>query len=499
MSPIPANSSLKRPETDTKLYWLVLALVTVILITPIWLTTFNPLVDYPGHLARAWAIYAYPHDVFLQTHFIRSLDPMPNLAIDVLVPLLLPFLAPLTAGKAFLSLIILLFIYGCHELAYYAHHRFTWTVPLAAFFVLNSPFLYGFVNSSFSLSLFLVTFALWLRFQTAWTPLRVLTLAALATITYLSHLSGFAFLALGIAGYISSRVLLRRTLDSWALVGFLPLTPAVVLQLYPWSNKVHLGASLGWSSLTKKAIILGSAFLSYRYWVSLVVVAAWGVGALILLRYANFKLHPLLGWVGAAFLAAGIVCPSQLTAGGGDGADARFIPPAMVFLLLAFIPGLSGKAGRLAFLLVLGAMLVRTADIASVWYDQSTRCSRMVSVLDHVNPRSRIYALFGFPTDYQDAKMARSNLYMSTYALIFRDSISSILYAVKGVQPLYFRDTSESELNQDPTTFDPAYLDVRLRKFDYVFGCNLDSRYTTYLSTRTQPLASGEGCALWHL
>jgi hypothetical protein len=177
-------------------YWASLAAVIVLHLGVLWMPAYNTLVDYPVHLGRAWVLYSYDRTPFFQSTFARVWNPMPNLAMDLLVPPLLHILPPVIAGKVFLSSIVLLFALGCHLLAVTVHGRPHWTAALAAFAVLNSGFLYGFINSAFSTSLFLVTFAVWLRFHGEWTAKSWLGVAALATATYLAHLSGFVFLSL---------------------------------------------------------------------------------------------------------------------------------------------------------------------------------------------------------------------------------------------------------------------------------------------------------------
>ena len=84
---------------ERNLYWAVLTAVIVIHLAMVWVPAYNTLVDYPFHLARAWVLHA--QTPFFHAIFIRSLTPLPNLAIDLVVPPLLYLFRPFIAGKIF--------------------------------------------------------------------------------------------------------------------------------------------------------------------------------------------------------------------------------------------------------------------------------------------------------------------------------------------------------------------------------------------------------------
>src|SRR5581483_4622482 len=120
---------------ERRIYGALMAAVIVAHLAVLWAPTYNTLVDYPAHLSRVWALYHYDSIPFFQAVFVRMLDPMANLAIDLIVPALLHFMGPLAAGKVFLSLIVVLFAAGCHLLATTIYGRPSWMAVIAAFAV----------------------------------------------------------------------------------------------------------------------------------------------------------------------------------------------------------------------------------------------------------------------------------------------------------------------------------------------------------------------------
>ncbi len=480
-------------------YWTALSAVVTILLCIIWIPAYNTLVDYPFHLSRVWALHNYDHSPFFQRVLVRVFDPMPNLAIDLFVPPLLNWLPPVVAGKVFLSAIVVLFAAGCHLLSVAQYGGPVWTAPIATFAVINSPFLYGFVNSTFSLSLFLVTFAVWLRVRRHWTLSGWVLVASLATCTYISHLSGFVFLVVA----MSIHWLLDRRQRPWFsstdFATFSVLVPAIIIQLYPWTNRVHIGGQLEWGTLGKKALGLGSIFLGFRYDLDILALAMLAAAFGLSLLKCNPRFNRFLLVMGLAFLAASIICPTQLTAGAGAGADGRFAPPALIFLLLSFSANWRGTAGRVALFLAFAAMLLRIGEIGWTLDRISSAAERQLVALGKAAPNSRIYNLYLRPQGRQNEKRLRANLHLACYSLIFTGSVPSDFIAQRYAQPLFFRNPSEWATHESPTSFEPAFLDAHLGTYDYVWGCNLDADYFGYLRRRATLISTGDVCGLWKL
>ena len=488
---------LSAPRERTA-YWLTMAGVAAILLAILWIPAYNTLVDYPFHLARAWALYVYPRSQYFQSLFAESRTPIPNLAIDLIVPPLLHFLPPLAAGKVFLSLIVLLFAAGCHGIATAIYGRPSWTAPLATFAVYNSAFLYGFVNSCFSLSLFLVTLGVWLRVRRKPTVFRWVAVTILATFTYLAHLSGFVFLgfAMGVMTVFEFRTCGLRNIR---LIGFLVLLPSVAIQLYPWANKVRLGGDVEWGSLTTKMLGLFSVFLGFRYDLDILALLLLATALILVAVKGKPTLEPSMLCLGVAFLVAGFVCPRQLTEGGGAGADTRFMPPGVVLLFLAFNARVSARTGRIALSLAFAGLLLRGGEIAWALNRSSAAAEAQIAALGHAAPNSRIYALFIRPEDRQEEKRTRANQHLPSYSLILSQSVSSDFYAVRGVEPLYFLKPSDWSGPQSPVALDTAFLDARLAAFDYVWGCNTNAAHRAYLDRHATLVSAADICGLWKI
>src|SRR5215469_16077076 len=71
-----------------------------------------PLFDYPNHLARMHILSDLPQSPVLQQFYEIAWRPLPNLAMDAIVPVLAQLMPLAWAGKVFVLLTLLLLVGG---------------------------------------------------------------------------------------------------------------------------------------------------------------------------------------------------------------------------------------------------------------------------------------------------------------------------------------------------------------------------------------------------
>jgi hypothetical protein len=160
----PASDLLLLDGTEFAARFAILALLACL---PVLLCETLPLIDYPNHLARMHILSALPSSAQLQNYYAIVWQPLPNLAMDLTVPVLARWLPLAWAGKAFVAAIICLMSGGAAFL-----HRVLfgmWSAwPLLAFlFVYDHALLWGFVNYLFGIGVSLFALGAWiaLRFR----------------------------------------------------------------------------------------------------------------------------------------------------------------------------------------------------------------------------------------------------------------------------------------------------------------------------------------------
>src|SRR6516165_2730981 len=132
------------------------AAFTLLISIPIWTHPLPPLSDYVNHLARMHVIATLSKNPQLARFYELDWDVIPNLTMDLIVPVLARFMNVYVAGQVFIVSMFALIISGVLALNRALIGR--WSVfPLVAFpLVYNYVFLVGLMNYMFGIGV-----ALW--------------------------------------------------------------------------------------------------------------------------------------------------------------------------------------------------------------------------------------------------------------------------------------------------------------------------------------------------
>src|SRR5579862_3381875 len=165
------------------LFLALLALVCV----PLTLTALPPLVDYPNHLARMYVLANLDHAPALQRFYQIAWRPVPDLAMDALVPPLLRIMPLEWAGKLFLVAIYVLLTSGVAFLHRVLFGRWSAWPCLAFLLIYNRLLLWGFLNFLFGLGLALWAFAAWVAWRERGVVWRLVCGFVMALAIYFAH------------------------------------------------------------------------------------------------------------------------------------------------------------------------------------------------------------------------------------------------------------------------------------------------------------------------
>lgn len=183
---------------DTR-HWTGFTLVaaTILLAMPLWQVWAPAMPDYPAHLASYALIERGTGNAIyhLQWGFV------PNLAAEIIVPLLARAIGLVIATKLFLTIGIVMWVMG-PGMVHRALYGRTGISPLfGAVFAYNANFIWGFFNYYFAAGLAFVIFAGWIATEGRRGPLRLAGFTLAVTLLYFCHLFAAASLVLMIAGY----------------------------------------------------------------------------------------------------------------------------------------------------------------------------------------------------------------------------------------------------------------------------------------------------------
>jgi hypothetical protein len=417
-------------RSSARRFALAFAILFVASCLPLLLTALPPLLDYPNHLAR---MHLLPHlpDAGLARYYIVQWAPIPDLAMDGIVPALAQVMPLEWAGKLFIALTFLLLAGGAaaiHRVLF--GHWSLWSL-LAFLLLYTRLLLWGFMSFLFGCGLALAAFAAWIALGRRHWLLRLALGTVFALAIYLSHLLAFGMYAVMIAAYEFGQIRLQRKRAVAALrdlvIGGAPFLPALALMLQNSST-----GRIIYANPLRKLDLLYSVFDNYSrpFDVTCFVLIVLAVAVAYWRRWVRLApaiVLPLIGLV-----AIYIAMPTQLFT--AAGVDRRI--PMMIFLVM--IGGTTWQApfARIEPRFMAGAALLftmRLAVIAAIWFQAGKLYAQLMPGLDAVPRGSCVAVAFG----KDSIQVAKAPLtHFTTLAVIRRDALVPTIFHYPLQQPI---------------------------------------------------------------
>lgn len=342
--------------------------LTVIVLVPVFSVAVPPLTDYVNHLARMHVIADGGRDPALAAFYSIQWQLIPNLAMDLIVPVFARVVDVYKAGQVFTALTVLVLVTGpmaVHKALYGRLNAF----PLVGFVVVyNGIFLFGMMNFLLGVGLACWGAALWIGMNDRSLGRRLAVSTVFCFVLYVCHLYAVGLYGLAIGAYEAwswarrgFRFDRRLGVDLAALI--LPVLPLIPLLLS--SSTWGLVGDYAWLPQSK----MDGLELVFRTYVDTHDLAVMGFGALALawaIHRGIVSVHgaalPLTLFGLAVFLAM------PYTLFGSEMADQR-MPVALLTLLIGFVhldpEDKWSKAGFLVLVVVFAVL--RVGDVTVHW------------------------------------------------------------------------------------------------------------------------------------
>ncbi len=378
-------------------YMLLAGLALIGLLLPLFVVEIPPILDYPNHLARIWLLSTYGRDPILSRMYAPDWHLIPNLAIDVVVPLLLRVFPLYVAGRVALAMTLLLPVTGTIVLHRAIHRRLSaW--PLASCLIAyNVVFLLGFMNFLLGLGVALLTAAAWTALRPRRPLIATMALSIGAAAVFFCHIVPLLLLGVIVvctqAELLLARLrrrerLLRAVMHDGAecAAGFL-----IPVYLYLDSSFGTAGGTVEYLPVKMKLAELLSPVLTYDVALDvLTAVVICGVSMTFLAwRGCNTVLPLRIGLAIAVLLVMFVAAPFR--AKGGAWLDLRF-PVMAALLLFAGLapPALPRMLGMCVGLAIGMVFVVRTAKVVEVWHAHEAYVDALRGVVARIPPGSRV-------------------------------------------------------------------------------------------------------------
>lgn len=415
------------------------ALLAVALV-PLGLASIPPLLDYPNHLARMHILVHGAQSAALQASYAVNWAPLPNLAMDALVPAFAAVMPLELAGRVFVGLTLALISSGTAALHFAVHRRVTPWPLLSFLFLYNFIFLFGFVNYFFGMGVFLWTFAAWIHFRNSPLRFRLPIFSALTLVLYFSHIYALGLYGLAVAGHEFSRWRDDRTAyrpADWLTLTVPFIAPTFVfLALTPIPEVASVtGYGPIWSVIGRKLGMI--VFFADTYSPVVDGVTAWALACLVIFGFVagTLKIAGALRWPLIALAAAYVAMPSWLFS--SAFADVR-LPVALAFL---FIAGTSLEwrnavwKRRLAVAL-LALFAVRMAVVAAHWQAADRVYAEYLAAFEALPVGSRLLPVYARRSSDMRSDFDPPIDQIAALAVITRSAFVPTMYARPTGQPI---------------------------------------------------------------
>ncbi len=344
------------------------AVAAAILIVPLWVVDSPAMPDYPAHLATFFLIAGGVRDPVLSNFYHLEWAPIPNLAFEILVPVMGRVMSLATAIKLLLSASLAMWTIGPALINRALHGRFGIAALGAVFFAYNDNFMWGFFNYYFAAGLALVAFAAWIASRAWNVSARVASFALIVIAIYFAHVFGAALFLLMIGCYEMVRFAERKRFTvRAALDAFWPITaialPVVIAFLFfkPSGTDNHTAFNLLDTLHDRFEALMAVSFDRPAY-----VTLAALIGFLAFAAWRGWitfhrRMLPLL----AVLVVLTVLMPEE--AMGGWGVDLR-LPAVVGALLFASARLRLPTPGEVALAAAgLGAVIFSSATLAGNW------------------------------------------------------------------------------------------------------------------------------------
>src|SRR6516162_8811743 len=518
--PIPQQAVRFSARQIAALFVTLAAIASV----PILLYPWPPLSDYINYLARMHVIATIRSDPNLALFYKVEWQVIPNLMMDLIVPILQRVMNVYLAGQAYTIMTFVLILSGTLALnrRLYGH----WSVlPLIAFPLLYTKvFLVGTMNYLFGIGLSLWALVTWVALRERAMILRLAVSTLFVLALFFCHLFAVGVYGLALFAFELQRLLVlrarkragsaapQRQLPAWvdfvaSGIPFLPVLP-LLLMSPTWTLRWDFTWELG-GKLTGLLYVIEVYSRAATFFLATIVAIA----ALFAIRHRALRFHPF-GWVlltvgGLTYLALPRVLFDTYMA------DQR-LPIALAFMIIACAHlDLRDEFVRRGFATVLVLLLaVRAFEVQGVWRELSRGTASFRDSVRQIERGSKVLVAYADPDNGDNARELWLT-HAACLAIIERSALVTTAFTVLGKQVMHvrrnYRDRVDTEDGTPPSIRqllssaeltdwdDPPYWARWTTDYDYLYILFTDRDYANPDATRLTPVFAGNRFVLYQI
>ena len=456
MTTLAHHPGVELPETARRQWWetrtFVIAMM-LISIVPLLYPQPAPLVDLLGHIGRYRVQIDESSSAFLQRYYAFHWAPIGNLGVDLLVQLLGPVIGLEPAVKLIVISIPALTTAGFLFVAREVHHRLPPTAIFSLLFVYNHPFIFGFVNFSFSMALAFIAFGLWLRLgRQGRLKLRAALFVPISIVMYFTHTFGWG--TLGLLAFSAEAVRQHDSGQGWFRSGVNAALHASVMALplvlvFAWRSETTGALTRNFFEWKLKWEWIYSAVRDRWQWFDIGTVAIIPLLFLYTVFSRRLTISRNLAFSVLILTACFILLPWTMF--GSAYADMRLAP--YMFALVPLSMRFSGEThlptARTIAILGVTLFTIRIAGVTASMFIAAQDQEAKLEALDHVPMGARVVTLVGRECGREWPLPRLSHI--PGLIIDRREGFSNDQWQISGVNLLHIRYSQAGIFRQDPS------------------------------------------------
>lgn len=407
---------------------ILVGLLFAVSVIPVLSIEIPAMIDYVNHLARMHLLVdaaAGRANPAYEVHWRLY----PNLAVDIIVPVLARLVSVETAARLFLFGSQLLVVSGAIALEMQIRGRHLLSGFGALIALYSLPFLWGLMNFEFGCGVALWGIVAWIYARERPLLLWIGIHTSFVVVLFSAHLFALGIYGLTIGCYEASRIASFRSAVRIFAVLTLPVLASYLFIV--WAGDTPGNPGLSWwigYKLMWPLLVMNC----YSLPVSVALAVAIAVLLFFLWRRRVFGLTRAAVFIGTGLLVTYLLMPARIM--GAAYTDVRLITAMMLILPAFLIVNWPSRVVRLAATLgASGIILVNAASVASVWYAYRSDYADMIKSFALLRTASTILIARG------DAGAGQENapmFYAPTLAVHYANAFVPSLYTIQGQQPV---------------------------------------------------------------
>ena len=414
-----------------------------IALIPVVSNHFISLNDVYNHVARAPVLAHYDQTPAYQTYWELNWRLVPYLGFDLAALGLLPWFSLGAIVKIMVAGTFAAMFGGAMLLSRAAHGRWSLAVLPCVLLLLNRTLLAGFINFLFGVGIALLGAAVWVALRDRGAPLRLLVLAAFATVLSVIHLFACGVLGVIVVGIELGAFSERRgslvTLARNVIAPALAFIPAFLLTVFAAPHPAfHIAYKGLGSRFGAFAVPLTYAPIAEAVGLALVgavIVALWTVGRVTIDRR--------LAVAAALLFVVQMMMPAEI--GAATVVDHRIPIAFWLVLFCALDLRLQVRPAAIGFALLVALVLAsRVAIVQTQWAKDNVIYADASRAFASLPGTARVAAAYP-PSGLDSAtRPAVALYYMPALAFVPRGGFTQILWTIPDQHPLTMRPQFEA-------------------------------------------------------